>query len=163
MAYIGSTFLSNAYDRKDRVYFIQYKNLPDARTYWSEAVRDYPRQDIRFDDALHLRSVGIQPGAGNQVVDHGRIVDQDNRRVSMIEALAADAKGNVFMQGSWYASSPEESTQQYIWPELTQYYIELGFTELVKTYKDAPNHQHKLMHRGQFFSHVNLAKAGAGG
>jgi hypothetical protein len=162
VAYIGSTFLSNAYDRKDRVYFIQYKDLSDSRTYWTEAVRDYPRQDIRFEDALHLRSIGIQPGPENQVVDHGRIVDQDGRRVSMIEALAADEKGNVFMQGSWYSSSTEESSNQYIWPEMTQYYVELGYTDLVKTYKDAPNHQHMLMHRGQYFSHVQVAKPGAG-
>jgi hypothetical protein len=158
VAYIGATFLSLAYDRKDRVYYIQYKDLQDARTYWTEAVRDYDRQDIRFEDELHLRSIGIEPAANNQVIDHGRIVDQDNRHVSMIESLAADAKGNVFMLGSWNSLGAEESSHQYIWPELTQYYIELGYTELCRTYKDAPNHQHKLMHRGQFFSHVKVSK-----
>ncbi len=158
VAYIGPTFLSLAYDQKDRVYFIQYKNLSDARTYWTEAVRDYRRQDIHFEDELHLRSVGIDAHAGNQVIDHGRIVDQDGRHVSMIEALAADSKGNVYMQGSWDSSSADESSHQYIWPELTQYYVELGYSDICKTYKDAPDYKHKVMHRGQFFSHVNVSK-----
>jgi hypothetical protein len=158
VAYIGATFLSLAYNRNDRVYFVQYGNLHDARTYWTEAVRDYNREDIHFDDELHLRSIGVDPTANNHVVDHGRIVDQDNRRVSMIESLAVDNKGNVFMLGSWNSSTADELSHQYFWPELTQYYVDLGYSEILKTYKDAQDHKHKVMHRGQFFSYVNVSE-----
>ncbi len=158
IAYIGPTFLSLAFDGRDRVYFIQYKNLPDGRIYWSEAVRDYQREDTHFEDELHLRSVGIQPSADNRVIDHGRIVDQEKRRVTMIEALAADGKGNVFMQGSWNALRADEATHQYCWPELTQYYVGLGFSEVCRTYQNVRHHAHNVMHRGQFFSYVNVRK-----
>jgi hypothetical protein len=132
--------------------------LHDARTYWTEAVRDYIREDIRFDDELHLRSIGIDPGTNNRLIDHGKIVDQDNRRLTMIESLAADDKGNVFMHGTWDSLTAEESSYQYIWPELTAYYVELGYSEVLKTYNDAENHKHRTMHRGQFFSYVDVSK-----
>ncbi len=158
-AYIGSTFLANAYDNKDRLYFVQYNNLDDARTYWTEAVRDYVRRDIDFDDHLHLRSISIDSGTENRVVDHGRIVDGENRRVTMIESLAADDKGNVYMQGTWDASTVEESSLQYVWPELTEYYDEMGYTPVLESYKDAKNYDYKVMHRGQYFSYVNVARS----
>lgn len=157
-AYIGSTFLANAYDNKDRLYFVQYKNLDDARTHWTEAVRDYTRQDIDFDDDLHLRSISIEPAAANRVTEHGKIVDVENRRVTMIESLAADDMGNVYMQGTWDASKAEESSHQYVWPELTEYYGEMGYTPVLESYKDAQNYENKVMHRGQYFSYVNVAK-----
>jgi hypothetical protein len=156
LAYIGPTFLGIAFDKKDRVYFIQYENLSDARTHWTEAVRDYPREDIHFQDDLHLRSIGLGSSSENRVIDHGRIVDQNQRHVSMIEALAADSEGNVFMLGSWDALGPHEASHQFFWPEMTQYYIELGYPAVAKTYEDAKNYEHKLMHRGQFFSYVNV-------
>jgi len=158
LAYIGTTFLSNAFDGKDRVYFVQYNNLEEARAYWSEAVRDYPREDIDFDDTLHLRSVSIDPNGDGTVTDHGKIVDGENRRVTMIESLAADSKGNVYMQGTWNSLTEEESSHQYVWPELTEYYAGMGYTPLLKSYKDAKDYDFKVMHRGQFFSSVNVAK-----
>ncbi|UCF99129.1 MAG: hypothetical protein JSV89_06220 [Spirochaetaceae bacterium] len=157
-AYIGSTFLANAFDQKDRLYFVQYKKLEDARVYWAEAARDYPREDIEFDDALHLRSISVDPAGDKTVTDHGRIVDGQNRRVTMIESLAADSKGNVYMHGTWDSLTAEESTHQYVWPELTEYYDEMGYSPLLKTYTDAKNYDFKVMHRGQFFSHVNVVK-----
>jgi len=156
LGYIGSTFLGNAFDGKDRVYFVQYKELADARVYWAEAVRDYLREDIGFDDAMHLRSVSVDPAAGKGVVDHGKIVDEENRRLTMIESLAADSQGNVYMHGTWDSLTPEESTHQYVWPELTQYYDEMGYTPLLKNFKDAKNYDYKVMQRGQFFSHVKV-------
>jgi hypothetical protein len=163
LAYIGSTFLGNAFDRQDRVYFVQYKNLEDARSYWAEAVRDYPREDIEFDDALHLRSIGLDPTGDQDVTDHGRIVDGENRRVTMIESLAADNKGNVYMHGTWDSLTAEESSHQYVWSELTEYYDEMGYSPLLKTYRKAPNHDYKVMHRGQFFSYVNVTENGGAG
>lgn len=157
LAYIGTTFLSNAFDNKNRVYFIQYKNIDEARINWSEAVRDYPSEDIYFDDALHLRSINIDPAADNRVVDHGKIIDEESRRLTMIESLAADDKGNVYMQGTWDSLSAEESSHQYVWPELTEYYDHMGYSPLLKSFKDAKNYDYKVMHRGQFFSHVDVS------
>jgi hypothetical protein len=156
LGYIGPTFLSLAFDGRERVYFVQYKNLADGRRHWTEAVRDYPREDIHFEDDLHLRSISVAPGADHQVVDHGLIVDQENRHVSMIEALAADGKGHVYMHGSWEVHEAEEATHQFFWPELVQYYIELGYPAVANTYKDAKDHEYKVLKRGQFFSHVRL-------
>jgi hypothetical protein len=162
VAYIGSTFLGNAFDNKDRVYFVQYNSWGDARTYWPEAVRDYLREDIHFDDALHLRSISVDPAAGGRVIDHGKIVDEENRRLTMVESLAADQKGNVYMHGTWDSRAADESSHQYVWPELTQYYDEMGYTPLLKNFKGARDYDYKVMQRGQFLSHVNVARDTAG-
>jgi hypothetical protein len=114
------------------------------------------REDIRFDDQLHLRSVSIDPGAGGRVVDHGRIIDQDKRHLTMVESMAADDKGNVFMHGSWDARSPEEASYAYIWKELLEYLSDLGFSNVRKTLQVPQDRAHKLLHRGQFFSHANV-------
>ena len=157
IAYIGATFHSLAYDKKDRVYFVQFRDLNDARTHYSEATRDYVREDIHFNDQLHLRSVSTDPDADGRILDHGRIVDQDNRHISMIESMAADDKGNVFMHGSWHAQGPEEASYAYVWQELLDYLTDLGFPNVLKTLHVAQDHTHKLLHRGQFFSHANIS------
>ena len=150
LAYIGSTFLSVACSN-DRVYFIQYNDLHDARNYCPEFIREMNRKDIHFNDELHLRSVSIDQGVNNRIIDHGKIVDQDDRHVSMIESLAADNEGNVFMVGSWDSLSTDEPSSQYIWQGLKDDYV-----NICDTYKDVEVHTHKLMHRGQFFSYVNV-------
>jgi hypothetical protein len=71
--------------------------------------------------------------------------------------LAADDKGNVYMQGTWDSLSAEESSHQYVWPELTEYYDHMGYSPLLKSFKDAKNYDYKVMHRGQFFSHVDVS------
>lgn len=158
LSYIGTTFLSNAFDGKDRFYFVQYNKLEEARAHWSEAVRDYPREDIDFDDSLHLRSISTDPDADGTVTDHGKIVDGENRQVTMIESLAADHKGNVFMQGTWNVLTEQEATHQYVWPGFTAYYDGMGYTPLLKTFEGAKNHEYRVMHRGQFFSSGNVAR-----
>jgi len=75
----------------------------------------------------------------------------------MVESLAADSEGNVYMQGTWN-SLTEESSHQYLWPGFTEYYAEMGYAPLLKTYEGARNYDYKVMHRGQFFSSVNVAK-----
>jgi hypothetical protein len=151
IGYIGATFLSVACN-KDRVFFIQYKNLHDARTHWTEVIREKEPQAIDFEDELHLRSIAICPSADNRVVDHGRIVDRQGRQPTMIEALAADDHGNVFMLGSWNALSADEASHQYVWPGLKDFYA-----DKCDTYKDIEPHTYKVMHRGQFFSHANVS------
>jgi hypothetical protein len=156
LSYIGTTFLSNAFDGKDRFYFVQYNKPEDARVNWSEAVRDYPQEGIDFDDSLHLRSIRVDPNGEEAVTEHGRIVDREGRKVTMIESLAADSAGNVYMHGTWNVLTEQEATHQYLWPELTEYYAEMGYTPLLQTYKGAKNWDYNVMHRGQFFSHVKL-------
>ncbi|MGM0365422.1 MAG: hypothetical protein ACQEP5_02670 [Actinomycetota bacterium] len=151
LAYIGATFLSVAYSN-NRVYFIQYKDLNDARQYCPEFIREINPKDIDFDDKLHLRSVSIESNKDSKITDHGEITDQDGRHVSMIESLAADNKGNVFMNGSWDSLSEEESSSQYVWQGLKDF-----DPSIYDTYKDTDANTYKLMHRGQFFSYINVS------
>ena len=87
----------------------------------------------------------------NPIIDHGKIIDKEGRKVSMIESLAADDQGNVFMVGSWYSLSSDEASHQYIWQGLKD-----GFADMSDTYKKAKVRKHMLMNRGQFFSFVNV-------
>ena len=96
------------------------------------------------------------------MIDHGKIVDAENRRLTMVESLAADEKGNVYMHGTWDSRAADESSHQYVWPELTQYYDEMGYTPLLKNFKGARDYDYKVMQRGQFFSHANVARDTAG-
>jgi hypothetical protein len=152
VAYIGSTFLSVAYSN-DRVYFVQYKNLDDARNYFPEFIREKKQKDIEFNDDLHLRSVSLDQATDKGVIDHGKIIDQEGRKVSMIESLAADDKGNVFMNGSWYSLSADEASHQYIWQGLKD-----SYADMCDTFKTARVQEHMVMHHGQFFSFINVSK-----
>jgi len=114
LGYIGSTFLSVALGG-DRVYFVQYRDLDDARSHTPENIRDRDPERVQFPAELHLRSVSIAKGKNRDVKDHGRIVDQDGRTPLMIESLAADDAGRVYMVGSWSVNSEEEATLQYVW------------------------------------------------
>ncbi len=151
LGYIGSTFLSVAYGG-GRVFYVQYRNLVDARKYCSEFVREWDKKDIDFPDDLHLRSISIKPGSEGEIIDHGKIVDQDGRHVSMIESLAADHEGNVFMNGSWDSLSKEESSYQYVWQGLKDFH-----PSIYDTFKDSEVGTYKIMHRGQFFSYTNVS------
>lgn len=141
IGYIGSTFLSVALGG-DRVYFVQYRNLEDARRWMPELVRDDDPQQLDFPAELHLRSVSIAPGDSRKITDHGRLVDAAGRIPRMIESLAADAQGRVFMVGSWTITDPAEATRQYIW-------------EGQPFWPDAEPGTLKPMQRGEFFGHVD--------
>ena len=104
IASIGSTFLETALGG-DRLYFVQYASLDDQRTQSAEANREKEKEELGFNDNLHIRSVSIKPDGDNTIIDHGAIVDQDGRKPRMINSLAADDKGRVFMMGSWYINS----------------------------------------------------------
>lgn len=144
VAYIGSTFLSVALGG-DRVYFIQYQNLDDARRIMPEGVRDKNPEQVDFPAVLHLRSISIDPAVSKQVIDHGAIVDQDGRTPRMIEALAADAEGRVYMEGSWHVKSEAEASLQYIWKGQT-------------IWPDTQDETYKLMPRGEFFAFTDISK-----
>lgn len=142
IADIGPTFLSVALGG-DRVYFVQYRNLEDARRYMPERFRDRDPDEVDFPAELHLRSIGIGSNASERVTDHGRIVDQDGRTPRMIESLAADAEGRVFMVGSWSINDPKEGAMQYVW-------------EGQDFWPEAEAGQFKRMTRGEFFGIVKL-------
>lgn len=143
---IGATFLSVALGG-DRVYFVQYRNLEDARRRMPEGVRDRNPDQLDFAAELHLRSIAIQPDDPATVVDHGRIVDQNGRRPRMIESLAADESGQVFMVGSWSVNHPDEAAMQYVW-------------EGQRFWPGAKPGQFKRMERGEFFAYVKVQGEG---
>jgi hypothetical protein len=152
LGYIGSTFLSIACNH-ERAFFIQYEDLSDTRDYCTEFIRDTDPKDIHFNDVLHLRSIAIKPNMDREIIDHGKIIDQEGRHLSMVMSMAADNEGNVFMNGSWDSLSEEESSRQYVWQGLKD-----AYADICDTYKNAEVGKHKLMPRGQFFSHVHVAK-----
>jgi hypothetical protein len=144
VAEIGSTFLSMARGG-ERVYFVQYRELADARNGMPERFRDRDPATLGFPAELHLRSIAIGPRASRLVTDHGRIVDQDGRMPRMIESLAADAEGRVYMSGSWTIKDPREATMQYVW-------------EGQDFWPDAAPGEFKRMNRGEFLGVVRLGE-----
>jgi hypothetical protein len=62
-------------------------------------------------DDLHLQSVDIT-APKPEVVDYGRITDQDGRRPQRgrITSLAADAEGRVYMIGDWHTRPGDTAT-----------------------------------------------------
>lgn len=116
IAYIGSTFLETAIGG-DRVYFIQYASVNDQRVQTAETNREKDPDDLGFNDDMHIRSISIHPEGDRQVIDHGAIVDQDGRRPRMINSLAADEKGRVYMMGSWYVKDYREASMQIMFSE----------------------------------------------
>lgn len=144
LGFIGSTFLSVALGG-DRVYFVQYRELDDARRHSPEHMRDRESARERFPAELHLRSMSIAEGADAEIVDHGRIVDQDGRVPLMIESLAADENGRVYMVGSWTIRPGDEPTMQYVW-------------EGQRFWPDAEPGTYQIMNRGEFFAYVDPGK-----
>ncbi len=133
IAHIGSTFLQTALGG-DRLYFVQYDDLQVERTQMAEFNRDKDPDVEGYDDDIHLRSVSIVPGRDHTITDHGKIVDQDGRAPRMINSLAADNQGRVYMMGSWYINSYREATLQILF------------------YNHPGERIYKLMKRGEFFA-----------
>ncbi len=113
IAYIGSTFHETAMGG-DRLYFVQYADLEVQRTTSPELARDEDPDIVGYNSDLHLRSISIKDGADRTIKDHGKIVDQDGRAARMINSLAADDKGRVYMTGDWYVNSDLEATLQVL-------------------------------------------------
>lgn len=134
IAYIGSTFLETALGG-DRVYFVQYNDLEIQRTQMAEVNRDNNDPDVDgYDDYLHLRSVSIGPDSDYNITDHGAIIDQEGRSPRMINSLAADNNGRVFMTGSWYINSYRNASLQVLF------------------YDHPGERMYELVKRGEFFS-----------
>lgn len=133
IASIGSTFLETALGG-DKLYFVQYNDLEDQRTLGAEFLRDEDPDIVGYTTDLHLRSVSIDPEADHTITDHGKIVDQDGRAPRMINSLAADEKGRVYMMGSWYIKSFKEASMQILFAE------------------HPGERKYKLVKRGEFFA-----------
>lgn len=142
IASIGSTFLETALGG-DRLYFVQYASLEDQRTLSAEELRDNDPDSVNHYENLHLRSVSINPQESKAVIDHGKIVDQDGRAARMINSLAADENGRVFMMGSWYVKSPKEASLQTLF---------MDYWRFENVYKNYGEGMFKLMKRGEFFA-----------
>jgi hypothetical protein len=113
IAYIGSTFHETALGG-DRLYFVQYEDLEVQRTQSAELNRDEDPDIVGYNSNLHLRSVSIKEGDDRTITDHGKIVDQEGRAARMINSMAADDKGRVYMTGAWYIKSDSEATLQLL-------------------------------------------------
>ncbi len=136
IASIGSTFLHVALGG-ERVYFVQYEDLNDERTKGAEFEREKDPDVVGYTESLHLRSVSIS-GSDHEVIDHGRIIDQEGRACRFINSLAADEKGRVYMNGSFYVNSPKEATLQIL-------------------FQSHPGEDlYKLVKRGEFFAVTEL-------
>jgi len=142
VASIGSTFLQTDIGA-DRLYFVQFADPADERTYDSESTREWdPDAEGFVEKSLHLRSVSIDPEGDHTIRDHGHIVDQDGRAARMIMSMAADDNGRVYMYGSWHVKSFKEATLQYL---LFEY----------------PNGDlYRLLKRGEFFAVASTSSSG---
>lgn len=139
VCYIGSTFLSVALSG-NRVFYVQMNDIKASRGYDCEANRELPPDKNGYQPHnLHLRSVSLDPKAKNRFIDHGRIIDQDGRTPAYIASLAADDKGNIFMNGSWLIKPGDQPTMQY-------------------QYKSKDGNEYKALNRGEFFAWVNVTK-----
>ncbi|KAF5048953.1 MAG: hypothetical protein PHS04_01180 [Tissierellia bacterium] len=137
IASIGSTFLHTALGG-DRVYFVQYADLQDERTKGAEFERERDPDVVGYNESLHLRSVSITGGPNQKVTDHGKIVDHEGRACRFINSLAADNKGRVYMNGSFYVNSPKEASLQIL-------------------FQSHPGENiYKLVKRGEFFAATEL-------
>jgi len=138
VASVGSTYFESAIGG-NRFYFVQYEDLQDARTLFSEDEREVdPDSPAYVDRKLHLRSIDLSEGADhNRITDHGPIIDQDGRAARMIMSMAADDHGHVFTYGSWHVKSFKEATLQYL---LFEY---------------PGGDLYRLVRRGEFFAVIN--------
>ncbi len=113
IASIGSTFHETAVGG-DRLYFVQFDDLEVQRTQSPEVNREDDPDVVGYNTNLRLRSISLQANSDHTITDHGKIVDQDGRAARMINSLAADDKGRVYMMGSWYIKSFREASLQVL-------------------------------------------------
>jgi hypothetical protein len=139
VCYIGNTFLSVA-KGSNRVYFIQRGDNNSSRGYNIERNRDIPADENGYHvNNLHLKSVALNQNDAHPFIDHGRIIDQDGRTPAYIGSLAADDKGNVFIDGGWLVKPGDQATLKFI-------------------YEATDGKNYETLKRGEFFAWVNVNK-----
>jgi hypothetical protein len=138
VCYIGNTFLSVALGGK-RVYFIQMNDNAASRGYECEINRELPPDKNGYQvHNLHLRSVALDPADPHQFIDHGRIIDQDGRTPAYIGSLAANEKGDVFIDGSWLIKPGDQPTLRFV-------------------YGAKEGQEYETLKRGEFFAWINVS------
>ena len=111
VGFIGPVFLALALG-KDRVFYIQRGDLVSHRGYSGEEKRDEDPHVVGKHEDYHLKSISLAGGTYGQMTDHGAIVDQMGRAPRMVDSLAADQEGRVYMVGSWHILPGDQPTLQ---------------------------------------------------
>jgi len=111
IGFIGPVFLALALG-KDRVFYIQRGDLVSHRNYSGEEKRDEDPDLVGKKEDYHLKSISLAPTSYGQVTDHGAIIDQMGRAPRLIDSLAADQQGRVYMVGSWHVLPGDQPTMQ---------------------------------------------------
>ncbi len=114
VGYIGPSFLPLALG-KDRVFYIQRGDLVSYRGYSGEFEREKDPDVVGKNEDYHLKSISLDPEAKCAAIDHGLIVDQDGRTARMVDSLAADQEGRVYMVGSWHLLPGDQETLRLDW------------------------------------------------
>jgi hypothetical protein len=119
----------------DRVYFVQLgSGKPGAKG-----------------ENHHFLSVAWRGRHAGQVIDHGRIFDQDGRTPWRIESMAADGKGKVYMSGDWRLLKNDKG-------EVLESEALHATLRLPEDYKGVPPATYSRLWRGQFFGVVDVGK-----
>jgi hypothetical protein len=134
IAHIGQTNLGMALGGQ-RVYFVR---------------RDDGQRQPKGENH-HLHSVAWTGPCAGQVIDHGRILDQDGRWPWRVESMAADANGRVFLIGDWYLLKDER--EQVLPGERRRQSLRLPEKWAPQ---DPP--QYDRLFRGQFFAAADVSK-----
>lgn len=111
VGFVGPVFLALALG-KARVFYIQRGDLVSHRNYSGEEKRDEDPDVVGKNEDYHLKSISLAAESYGQVTDHGAIVDQKGRAPRMIDSLAADRQGRVYMVGSWHVLPGDQPTMQ---------------------------------------------------
>ena len=111
VGFVGPVFLALALGR-DRVFYIQRGDLVSHRDYSGEEKREEDPDIVGKNEDYHLKSISIAAENYGQVTDHGAIVDQMGRAPRMVNSLAADQEGRVYMVGSWHVLPGDQPTLQ---------------------------------------------------
>ncbi len=114
VGYVGPTFLAVALG-KNRVFYIQRGNPASGRGWFGEIERDKDEYLVSRSEDLHVKSISLDPKDRGEIIDHGKIVDQDGRTPRYIDALATDQAGRVYMTGSWHILPGDQCTLQLDW------------------------------------------------
>jgi len=111
VGFVGPVFLALALG-KDRVFYIQRGDLVSHRGYSGEAKRDEDPDVVGKNEDYHLKSISLASGTYGQVTDHGAIEDQMGRTPRMVDSLAADQEGRVYMVASCHVLPGDQPTLQ---------------------------------------------------
>lgn len=124
VGFIGPSFLAQALG-KDRVFYIQRGDLVSYRGYSGETERENDPDIVGKNEDYHLKSISLDPAAKGAVIDHGLLVDQDGRTARMVDSLAADQEGRVYMVGSWHLLPGDQGSLRLDWEHPSREFLKV--------------------------------------